>query len=182
MQGQERVVITVSGEAGTGKTSTAKAVAKKLGFHFFSAGTYARELAHRHEVNIEHQAKFANATIDDLVDGATKENADKHKQVVLDGRIAHIFFPDAIKIYITCPLEVRAERRAKDNNISQIKAWRELVDRDAADRGRLQKLRGVNFQDQSQYSAVFTSTKSKEEVVAEVIDFINRTLSQSVSV
>lgn len=179
MQGLGKIVVTVSGEAGTGKSSTAEAVAKKLGFDYFSAGVYARELAQRHEQKIEHQARFASATIDDLVDGATREFASKHQRVVLDGRIAHMFFPEqAIKICITCPLEIRSARRAKDTRISPILAMRQLIDRDEADQNRLLNLRGVNFRDLSQYDKVICSVKSKEKVVAEAVDYIREVLSK----
>lgn len=141
--------ITISGASGVGTTTTLKklqAIYGTMGWRYVSAGSMMREFASREGKTIE---AFVEACRDGTLDGEhydqmlhnrMREFA-RQNNTVLEGRLAHLYAPLAFHVLITCPLDVRAARRKRDTeHVSMAEMMRRIMDRDAADEARLNRM------------------------------------------
>jgi cytidylate kinase len=127
------LVITVDGPAAAGKSTVARALARRLGFQYLDTGAMYRaatqdiyRLADQpavRQILIEQQRALARG-----------------RDVVAEGRDQGTeVFPDAaVKFYLDASLEVRARRRLKDMGgtatLEEVKE--QVAERDARDRSR----------------------------------------------
>jgi cytidylate kinase len=85
--------------------------------------------------------------------------------VVLDARLSGWVAGDwtDVKIFFECPLEVRAKRVAKRDNISVEQAKKNLKRRDEQDHEKYQKLYNIDSFDTSIYNTIINNEKLKKE-------------------
>jgi len=83
-------IITIAGSLGSGKSSTARAVASALGFRHFSSGDLFRQLAAERDESIEAMNISAEAQrdIDLKVDNLLREMYRTDERLVIDSRMA----------------------------------------------------------------------------------------------
>lgn len=154
----ERVVVTIDGLAGSGKSSLASGLAKKLGFELLNSGLLYRRLALLcDELSEEKVVEIVVSNKDFLLsqsgDLSSEETANKAsviatfpkvrelllpiqrgsfpgRPIVAEGRdMGSVVFPDAkIKVFIEAPIKVRAKRRG----VSEA----DLSERDTRDKKR----------------------------------------------
>ncbi len=105
-------IITIAGRPGSGKSTTAKAVASQLGYLHFSSGDLFRALAREHGIDVLNANLSAeeNAEIDHAVDGRLREMGESEDQLVVDSRTAWHWMPDSFKVFLDLELLVAAER------------------------------------------------------------------------
>jgi len=86
----KRQIITIAGSLGSGKSSTARAVAAALGFRHFSSGDLFRQLAVERGESIEAMNISAEVQrdIDLKVDNLLQEMYRADEQLVIDSRMA----------------------------------------------------------------------------------------------
>jgi cytidylate kinase len=80
------VIIAIDGPAGSGKSTTARAVAERLGFHHLDSGAFYRALtwaAMRHGHAVEHWAMLRPEQLDAL--GVRSEPAGRGFRMLVDG-------------------------------------------------------------------------------------------------
>ncbi|RLE51631.1 MAG: cytidylate kinase [Candidatus Methanomethylicota archaeon] len=167
-----KIVITVSGPPGSGKTRHAKRLAEIFGLRYFSTGKCFRELALKHGMTLEkfHLKAEGDSKYDIEVDRKTLEEA-KKGNVVLDGHLTGWIarkYAD-IKIYLTAPLKVRAERIAKRDGKTFEEALEEIRVREESNKKRYMKFYGIDLNDLSIYDIIINTEKWSEEVVEEVL-------------
>jgi len=112
------VTITISGTPGSGKSTVAKLLEKKLGIRYVYSGMIFRQLAEEHNMTLEEFGKFCekNSEIDKKLDERQLEIL-KKGDVILEGRLsgwlAHLNNIPAFKVAIDTDLETRARRIVK---------------------------------------------------------------------
>jgi len=111
-------VITVSGKPGSGKSTTARGAAERLGYSHFSSGDLFREIAAEQEMDVA-EANFAaedDASIDEAVDQRLRDIAedDRKHRVAIDSRMAWHWMPGSYKVYLDLGLETAARRIIND--------------------------------------------------------------------
>ena len=108
----KREIITVAGSPGSGKSSTAKAVAAALGFRHFSSGDRFRQLAAARGESIEAMNISAEVQreIDLEVDNLLKEMYRAERRVVIDSRMAWRWMPHSFKVFLVLDPDTAAER------------------------------------------------------------------------
>lgn len=152
------MIITIGGLIGSGKSTIAREIADKYSFRNISAGEIFREMAKERGVSIIELGKLAekNHKIDEEIDKRQISRA-KAGDVVLDGRLsAHLVKAD-IKAWFKAPLEVRADRVAKREDISLDKAIKDIKKREAIDIERYKKIYSINLNDLSKYDIVLNT-------------------------
>src|SRR5947209_7447349 len=99
---QKRRIITISGRPGSGKSTTAKAVAASLGFPHFSSGDLFRLLAKERGIDVLQANLSAeqNAELDRLVDGRLQEIGREDNELVIDSRMAWHWMPTSFKVFL----------------------------------------------------------------------------------
>ncbi|MDB5187575.1 MAG: putative cytidylate kinase [Candidatus Kaiserbacteria bacterium] len=108
----KKSIITVAGSLGSGKSSTAKAVAKALGFRHFSSGDLFRSIATKRNLSVEALNLTAEdqQEIDHEVDELLKSMYETESGIVIDSRMAWHWMPDSFKIYLTLDPQTAATR------------------------------------------------------------------------
>lgn len=174
------MIITISGRAGTGKSMVGKALAKKLGYNFYSAGDVRRKYARSIVISLAELNKRAekDSSSDRMVDEYMAKMAESENDFVVDGRMAFYFIPKSIKIFLEADEKTRAERligRGKlEENPKDFKEALKLVQRrDASDVKRYKKLYKVNPYDEKHYDVIFdTSNMKTEDSVEQIYNFV----------
>lgn len=111
------MIITIAGTPGSGKTSVAKELAKRLNMKFYSVGDI-----------LEKVAKDKNTTIDELisggdeadheVDGYQKKLGKSEDNIIVEGKISWHMIPNSFKILVTVDPEEGARRIFEDKKIA----------------------------------------------------------------
>jgi len=169
---KDKIVITVSGPPGSGKTTHAKKIAEKFNLRYFSTGKYFRQMALKLGISLEkfHSKAEVNSKFDFKADNKTIEEA-KKGNVVIDGHLTGWMAKDYadIKIYLTAPLKTRAKRIAKRDGKSIEDALEEIRIREESNKRRYLKYYGINLDDLSIYDIVINTEKWKEEEVSQIL-------------
>lgn len=164
--------ITISGLPGTGTTTVAKIIAKKLNLKLISAGEIFRELAIKKGMTLEEFSKYAeeNPEIDLLIDRTQKELAEKEKDAVIEGRLSGWFIKDAdLRVLLFADPEIRYQRIAKRENKDISTVRRETKLREEIEKRRYQKFYNINIDDWSIYDIIINSGKFSAEKIADII-------------
>jgi cytidylate kinase len=107
-----REIVTLAGSPGSGKSSTAKAVASALGFDHFSSGDLFRQLAAERGESIEAMNISAEVQrdIDLKVDRLLQDMYRAREKLVIDSRMAWRWMPRSFKVFLVLDLDTAAER------------------------------------------------------------------------
>src|SRR5712691_1735135 len=108
----KKQIITLAGSPGSGKSSTARAVAAALGFRHFSSGDVFRQLAAERGESIEAMNISAEAQrdIDLQVDNLLQEKYRTEEQLVIDSRMAWHWMPASFKVFLLLDPGTASER------------------------------------------------------------------------
>ena len=108
-------IITITGSLGSGKSSTAKLVANKLGYKHISGGDFMRALAKDRGISLEELSKIAetDTSIDEALDNQNIEIG-KQNNVVIDSRLGFHFIPNSFKILLELDPVLAAKRILHD--------------------------------------------------------------------
>jgi len=105
-------IITIAGLPGSGKSSTAKAVAQALGYSHFSSGDLFRQIATKHGLSIEaiNITAETQRDIDHEVDQLLRDMYEREEKVVIDSRMAWHWMPESFKVFLTLDMHTAAAR------------------------------------------------------------------------
>jgi len=171
------MIITISGKAGSGKSTVAKELAKKLNLKHYSIGDLMRQIAKERNISLIELSKLAEK--DDSIDiELDKKNIQLREEnnFVIDGRLTAYFSPYAdLKVFLDCDNKVRAERilqdkreEEKSKNLEELA--KKIKQREESERKRYKKLYNVDYCDKSLYDLIIDTTNlSISEVVEKII-------------
>ena len=176
------MIITISGKAGSGKSTTAKELAKKLNLKHYSIGDLMREVAKEKGVSLMELSRQAekNPSIDQELD---KKQIDLRKKdnFVIDGRLTAFFIPNAnLKIFLDCDDQIRAERilkeGRKDENGNNIRELMEKIkQREQSEKKRYKEIYNIDYADKKLYDLIIDTTDiSPHEVLKRIMAAIKK--------
>ncbi len=177
------MIITISGLPGSGKTSVAKAVAKRLGYRHYSIGDMRGKMAMERGISIDELNKLGEkeSWTDREVDEFQRKLGEKEDNFVTDGRTGFHFIPHSRKVFLKVDLKVGAERIFRDQRPDEPgyrsagEVVKELRKRMESDRKRYGKWYGIDCWDEKNYDIVIDTTKlTKEQVVEKVLGFLGK--------
>ncbi len=170
------MIIVICGEAGSGKSSVGREVARKLGYKFYAIGDIRREMALKRGMSLAEFNKlgesedFTDREVDRYQEGLGK----KEDNFVMVGRTSAHFIPHAFKVFLDADLDERARRvfqdsrnRKEESYSSVEEARKAIVERRESDEGRYRKYYGINPFDKKGYDLVVDATKIG---IGEVVD------------
>ncbi|NQV91749.1 AAA family ATPase [Candidatus Woesearchaeota archaeon] len=187
------MIITISGNPGSGKSTVAKILIKKLNAERIYVGGIRRDLAKEKGMTLEELNEYAKTHPETDVDVDVKaaEKArmleKQGKIVIVEGRTQFHFIPESIKIYVKVEPNVGAERIWKDLQIKELAKQRNegniesleqlkasVTLREEQDAARYKKYYGIDNRNESQFDLVVDSTvPSAEEVAEKIVEYIN---------
>ncbi|PIN87518.1 hypothetical protein COV12_03490 [Candidatus Woesearchaeota archaeon CG10_big_fil_rev_8_21_14_0_10_32_24] len=188
------MIITISGNPGSGKSTIAKILLKKLNAERIYVGGIRRDLAKEKGMTLEELNEYAKThpeTDVDVDEKAAEKARTLEKQgkiVIVEGRTQFHFIPESIKIYVKVDPNVGAERIWKDlqkkelaeqrnegNIISLEQLKASVILREEQDAARYKKYYGIDNRKESQFDLVVDSTvPSAEEVADEIMKYTER--------
>lgn len=171
------MIITISGKAGSGKTTVGRKLAERLNYDFLSIGEIRRKIAESLNMSINefNELSKIKKEYDTMVDEYQKKLTGN---IVLDSRLGFFFHPESVKLFVDVDYEIAVNRiyndkRKTEQFFSIEDAKKYIKMRDNEDRDRLKALYGVDFLDLKNYDLVLNSShKTPEELVEEIVTFL----------
>ena len=149
------MLITVSGPAGSGKSTLAGNLADALNYEHVSGGDIFRSLAEERGMTPLELNKAAEEDdqIDRDLDRRLRDIAAERDDVVLESRLAGWMAGDHadIKLWLTAPMDVRADRIAQRENKPFEQARDETRERTESEAQRYAAYYDIDFGDLSIY-------------------------------
>jgi cytidylate kinase len=177
----KKEIITIAGAAGSGKSSTANLVAKKLGYTRFSSGDFMRKIALELNVTLNELSTKAETdkSIDHKIDEEVRQIGAGTK-LVIDSRLAFHWIPESFKVYLDLSPEEATERILKDLKVNELRQNSEnsknkeeilekITSRLESEKKRYLELYNIDYTDKKNYDLVIDTKINNLEQVAEII-------------
>lgn len=163
------MLLTVSGPPGSGKSTTAAALAEAFGLEHISGGDIFRELAAERDMTPVEFNELAEEDdqIDRDLDRRLYEIAQERDDVLLESRLAGWLAADEadIRIWLDAPLNIRAERIADREDKAVAVAREETDRREASEAKRYEEYYNIDIDDRSIYDIVYNTARWSPEGV-----------------
>lgn len=185
------MIITLSGDPGSGKSTIAKMIANTLGYKNYYVGGMRRELAKKRGITLADFNKLGEkeSFTDTEVDEWQKKLGRTDDNFIIEGRTSHFFIPHAIKIYLQTKEKVGAKRilhdvqsgknrKNEDTELNTLEAViQSIQDRKKSDNKRYMKYYKKDMYNLNEFNLVLdTSHLSIDEVYKKIITFIKSRL------
>lgn len=168
---KRRLVITVSGVHGSGRSTHAKKLAEAFNLRYVSSGTIFRQMAEERGVSLEEMSRMTeeDPELDRMIDERAIEESKKEGVVIdatLSGWMAHE--PD-IRIFLKTSFEARIRRIAEREGIPYEEAEKETRVREESERERFLEYYGVDVTDLSIYDVILNTELYEPEGTARIL-------------
>lgn len=175
------MIITISGTAGSGKSTVAKLVAQKLGLKFYSMGDLRGKMAMKRGLTIDELNEIGKT--EDWTDREADEYQEKlgktEDNFIVDGWVSFHFIPHSIKIFLDADLKEAAKRIFKDQRPDEpkketVEEVKEMIEKRIEEsRERYKKYYCIDFLDKKHYDFIVDTTEiSAEQVADKVVGFV----------
>jgi CMP/dCMP kinase len=177
---EQEVIITISGQAGSGKSTVAKLLSRKLQLQHYSMGDLRRKMAAERGMTLAELNKLGESKdfTDREVDEFQKKLGEQQDGFIVDGRTSWYFIPRSMKVYLDAKLADRAKRVFQDErSVEKFASVKDteaaLEKREKSDGRRYRKYYGIDVYDRSHYDIVVDTTGlDPESVAVKIIQFM----------
>ncbi|MCK4730427.1 MAG: cytidylate kinase family protein [Candidatus Aenigmarchaeota archaeon] len=167
------MIITLSGEVGSGKSTIGKEIAKKLNYTYNSTGEIFKKLAEEHKIDLTDFLEYAEKNLDLDTEVDEKQRATK-QNTILDSRMGFHFANSDLKIWLKAPLDERIKRIVKRDNLSLEIAKEKIEKREKIEREKYIRLYSVDIFDAENYDLIIDTVEYNiEQVVEKICAYLN---------
>lgn len=179
--------ITVTGDLGAGKSTVANVLFGR-GWRVVSAGEVFRREALVRGLTLAELTELCRTdpATDHAIDRRIAEMGMQRDHTVFDSRLAFHFVPDALHVFLSCPLEVAAYRvvtagRPLEHYATISEAQRALAWRRDEEQRRFKEMYGVDIRDETQFDLVVDATLVPSEIADIIEEYVARREEYAVS-
>lgn len=177
--------ITISGFAGSGKSSVGKIIQEKLKFEFISVGNYSRDFAKNHynlSINEFQEKCKIEPELDILIDKKFREQCNNKDHLVIDYRLGFYFIKNALHVLLKVSDEIASKRISSDNRTNEKTGDDDIKVRNEAMRNRFQQNYHVDFTNEDNYDLVINTDKlTIYQVADQIVDKYNELKNSEIS-
>jgi len=174
------MIVSISGTAGSGKSTVGRLLAKRLGFRHYSSGDFMRELAEERKVSLLELSKEAekDRSIDEEIDERQIRLGMNEDDFVIDSRLGFHFIPHSVKIFLDADFNERVKRILADNirkehNVNVESTKKNILNREKSEKKRYKEYYSLEPYDKKHYDFnVDTTNIEPEEAVNKIIEFL----------
>lgn len=180
----EHSTITISGVLGSGKSTTAKLVAKELGFSHYSGGDFKRKYADDNNLTMAELDVISerDPNIDKLIDQTQKEFMNSNEKWVIDSRLGWFWKPDSFKVFLTLDIDTSTQRIMNDLLVNESRSGEhahtfeemkeKIIKRAESEQKRFKEFYNIDDHfDPSHFDLVIdTKVNNKEQVLRLVLE------------
>lgn len=165
--------ITIAGELGSGKSTVANFLVKKINYRIESVGLIFRKLAEKHAMSAKEFNEFIenDPKYDHYVDDTIKKIGEKEENIIFDSRMAWYFVPKSFKIYMYVDVDIATERIFNDKGrigefyVDKMTARQEIIDRRKSEVLRYFNFYHTDVNNYKNYDFIIdTSYATKDEI------------------
>ena len=177
------MIVTLTGDLGSGKSTVAKLLAEKLKYKYYSTGSIFRKIAQDLKMTLaEFTAKSElDSKYDKMIDDYQVKLGKSEDNFVLEGRLGFYFIPKSIKVCLRVTIEEAAHRIMTDNRSDEKyttieDAIKHIKERRTSEKMRYRKLYNIDLEDNKQFDLVVdTNPIPADKVTEKVVDYIKKT-------
>lgn len=186
------MIISISGFQGSGKSTIAKMISKKLNWPRYYMGKLRRDTAKKMGMTLSEYNKLGeeDPSTDLKVDEYQKKLGEKKDNFIIEGRTSWYFIPHSLKVYLDVDKKIGAQRifehlktdkkntRNEGKNLNTMKdVIKSVNERYKSDKKRYKKYFNINVYDKKNYDFYLdTSNLTIEQVFNKTFGFIEKRL------
>jgi cytidylate kinase len=165
------MIITIGGLAGSGTTTAAEVLSKKLNIPFISTGKIFRQMAQEHGMTIFEFSKFAedNTNIDIEIDKRQTDLANESGNLIVEGRLSAYFIDADLKIWMIAPFDVRANRICDRESKSIKLAKKEIKTRENSETLRYLDIHNLDIHNLDIYDLILNTDRFNPNSIVDII-------------
>ncbi len=176
------MIISISGKAGSGKSTVARMLSRELGFRHYSSGDFMRQIGKERNLTLIELSHLAEKEtwVDEELDRRQKELGEREDDFVIDGRLSWHFIPRSVKVYLDVNDKVAAKRiwadrknRKNEGFSTEKELVAKLKERHDSEIRRYKEYYNLNYHNKKNYDLVIDTSKSTvEKIISEIKKFV----------
>ena len=181
-------IITISGDPGSGKSTIAQALAKKIKAKRIYIGKIRRKIAKDKKMTLAELNQYAlthpetDVDVDKMVAKQARQLA-QNSPVIVEGRVQFYFLPESLKVYITVSIaegakriwnSLKSQKDKKERNEGEFESIGEveksIKQRINNDKKRYKKYYNLDHTQKSHYDLIIDTTNlNKQQAIKKTI-------------